>query len=127
MHADLVRPPSVDSHLQQGELPEVRIDPLLHRVVRDRFSSARTFRGHSCTSHRVPADAAADRPAILLHPAMHQRDISFLDYATRKLSRQLSMGLVVLGHDNEPARSLIQPVYNPGPQRVAHARKSSKA
>src|SRR6266852_4483871 len=123
MHPDLVGPAGVNLHIQQRKLPKLRIDPPPYRVVSDGLASARPPRGHPCTAHPIAADAAGNLPAILLYPAVHQRDVNLLDLAPSKLRRQPAMGFVVLCHHYQPAGGLIQTVHNARTQLAPYARE----
>src|SRR5690348_725466 len=75
VYTDLMRAPGVDLYIQQRELSILRNDSPQNGVVSDRLPSSRELRRHTRPPHPIPADAAADRPPLLLHPAMYQRDI----------------------------------------------------
>src|SRR5438093_3242868 len=81
MNPNLVGPSSLDLQLQQAKFPVWRIQLALNRVMGGRFTSTHPPRRHSCASYPVAADAAADRPTILLQPALHQGHV-FLLYQT---------------------------------------------
>ena len=127
MHPDLVSPPGIDPQFEQRELSVLRINPLLHGVVRDRFSPAGTLGSHAGPPHPVAADAAADRSPILLDPPVHQRNICFLDYPPCELSRQLAMGFVIFGDHDQPACGLVQTVHNSWSQLPTHTRELPEA
>ncbi len=58
---------------------------------------------------------------------MHQRNVSFLDLSFGKLLRQLAVGYVILGNNDEAAGLLVQPVNDAGPQFAANSRQTAKA
>src|SRR5579883_2773467 len=116
VHPDLVRPPRIDLHLEQRELPKPRFHPSHDPVMRDRFPPARSPRRHAHPPHAVPADALADRPPLRLHPSVHQRHIRLLYLALGELRCQLAVRLVVLRHHHQPAGLFVQPMHDPRPQ-----------
>src|SRR5215475_12509064 len=64
-------PAGIDSHLQQSELAEVRVDSALYTIVSDRFTSARASGGHANAAHTVATDALVNRAALVWHALRH--------------------------------------------------------
>src|SRR5216684_1440325 len=112
MYSNLVRPSGVDLHLQPAEFSVRRIQLSLHRVMADRFPSPRPPRGHAGAPHPVAADSAANSSVIALQPAVHQREIFFLDLPLCKLGGQPAMRFVALGHYDQAAGGLVQPMHD---------------
>src|SRR5208282_1340039 len=88
MDANLVRAPGLDFEFDQCKLAVRRVDFSLHGVMRDRFAAAEAPRRHARAPLRVAADGALNRAAVLLRPAVHQRDVSLVDLASAELLRQ---------------------------------------
>src|ERR1700680_3155165 len=68
VHADLVSAPSIYFQLQQCELAECRINPLLNHVMGDRLAPLFTPGRHLGAMHAIAAYAAADGSLVTLHP-----------------------------------------------------------
>ena len=100
MHADLVGPSRVDSHLQQSELTLGGLVTAKRAVVRNGFPAARTSGSHAGAADTVPADAGRDGAGILFQPSVNQCHVSLFDLTAGELRGQLAMCLIVFcDHD----------------------------
>src|SRR5207249_5260595 len=100
MHANLVSASGIDPQFEQRELAKFGIDPALYPVVRYGFASAWAASCHSRAADVIAADAAGNRPAILFHPSVDERNVGLLHQAPGKLRSQLAMRFVVFGDQN---------------------------
>ncbi len=100
MHANLVSAAGIDPQFEQRELAKFGIDSPLYRVMRYSFASTLAASCHSRAADAIAADAAGNRPAILFHPSVDERDVGLLHQAPGKLRSQLAMRFVVFGDQN---------------------------
>src|ERR1700676_599839 len=111
VHADLVSAPSIYFQLQQCELAECRINPLLNHVMGDRLAPLFTPGRHLGAMHAIAAYAAADGSLVTLHPAVHQRDIFLLNLAPGELCGQFPVCFVIFRYHYKAARCFIETMY----------------
>src|ERR1051326_133580 len=91
MHANLVRPAGFDLYFEQRELAVHPFNLLFDVPMRNGFAATTAPRRHARAANKVPADRGVDGPPRLLHPAVDQRGVGFLDLSAGELLRQLSM------------------------------------
>lgn len=122
MHADLMRSASINLHFDPGELAKNRVESTDYTIVRDGVAPIGSPRGHSNTANAVAADAGGNRSAILLRPAVYQREVGFLDLAAGKLRGQLAVRLVVFRDYDQPAGLFVEAVNDARAHLAAHSR-----
>ena len=119
VHADLVRAPGVDAHVEErGAVQRLRELPGgLGRAPP---------RGARWTSSCGGRDGGRWRPRSCPRRAprhaVHHREVMLLDRAARELRGQAAVRLVALRDHDEPRRPAVQAVDDPRPQHAAHAR-----
>src|ERR671922_75581 len=111
VHPDLMSTPSINLQFQQAEFPEDGVELAANLVVGNGCPSAHSTGGHPSTSNSVAADAGLNRPVILLQPSMHEGNVGLLRAPLRKFESQLAVGLVILGHHDEPAGVFVQAMH----------------
>src|SRR5579872_1548897 len=116
MHTDLMSTASVDAQFQKRQFAEFGVDPLLNRIMCDRFPSVPAASGHASSSHSVATNAAGNRAAVLFQPSVHQGHVNLFDLSFRKLCSQFAMRYIVLGNHNETACLLIETMHDARPQ-----------
>ena len=123
MDADLVRAPGVQVHFHQ----RVTLQPRQHAPVRARGAAVAPPRSHARAMVQIARDRQADGPRVLLQPAMHQRQVSFLYLPCRELPAQCGVHGVIPRHHQHPRSIFIQAVHDARPQRPRHAGERSVA
>ena len=117
VNANLVGPPGVNRDPRQRQH---RMDPLGADDARHGFAAAPRARRHLLPIRRVAADRRVDPPpGVDLAP--HERDVLLLDLAFAKLSRELFVRGVVLGHHHQAGRAAVEPMDDARPLLAADA------
>ena len=115
MHANLVRPPSLNLDFQQSEVAVAGLMSLQHSIMGNGIASSGAARCHPGASLLVAADRGIQRASIELHRPMHQRNVSLMYLAAREHLSQPGVRAVVLCNDNQAAGLFVQPMHDAGP------------
>src|SRR5258708_7590026 len=75
----------------------------------------------------VAADSGRDRAFVVLRPAVHEGEVSFLDAASCELSCQFAMGCVVLCDYDQATSFFVQTVDDAGTQLAADLGERAEA
>src|SRR5206468_11515880 len=100
MHANLVSAAGIDPQFEQRELAKFGIDSPLYCVMRYIFASTLAASCHSRAADAIAADAAGNRPAILFHPSVDDRDVGLLHQSPGTLRSQLAIRFVIFVEHN---------------------------
>ena len=82
VHADLVRAAGADPHFEQRE----PFEPAQHAVFGPRRAAFVEARGHAGAAHGVAGDGPFHTPALVLHLAVHQRQVDLLHLPARRIA-----------------------------------------
>ncbi len=126
VHANLMRASSLDLELDQRKLAVRRIDFSLHYVMRYRVAATVAPRRHARAALGVAADGALNRAAILLRPAVDERDIGLMHLSRAELLREAAMRFIVFRHHHQPTGRAVEAMHDPGTKFAADCRKRSK-
>src|SRR3954447_3411848 len=86
---------------------------LLENLIFSKCRSSRAeFRGHPCSPDRVASNGRRDRPALLPHSAMDERQVHFFHLAALELGGKRLMSEIRSCHRQDTARLLVQPMNN---------------
>src|ERR1039457_2737429 len=94
--------------------------------MRHRLSATEAPRRHPCAPLRVAADGALNRAAVLLWPAVYQRNVSLVHLAPAELLGQPAVRFIVLRHHHQPAGGPIQAMHDSRTQFAADCGKRLK-
>ena len=117
MDADLVGAPRFDFDIEEREATEGRGD----RVVGYGRFAVWWIGGHPLAVDGMAADRRRNATRPRHGDAMHQRLIDLAHAAILELRRQRVKGSIVLRHDEQSARLLVQPVDDSRPLHAADA------
>ena len=111
MHADLVGAAGADANFQQSEL----IETLEHTIFGEGRAPASQPGSHADAMQRMTGNGRGDPAALRFQAAVHERDVDLFDLPRGELLRQVAVGGVRPGDQDDPAGKAIQPVDDPGP------------
>ena len=116
MHADLMRAPGQDMHIQQRRVFQVfQQRPLRHRLAPG------GVHGHALAVLRAAGNGLVHPSGRLAHASVHHGQIVLFHRARAQLVAQALMRQVVFGHHEQAAGILVQPVHDAGPLHPADA------
>ena len=119
VHADLVCPAGADPHFEQGKAAEAA----QHAVFAPGGPAARQPRRHPGAADRVTRDGLLDAPGFAPDVPVDQREVDLLDLALGELPREIAMGGVIPGYQQDPAGKAVEPVHDAGPQFAGGGRE----
>src|SRR5437016_3366559 len=82
MHTNLMRPSGFNFDFQQRKLSIWAIDFVQDFPVCNGLSSIASSSGHAGASDQITADRSINRAMRLVHPAVNESDIGFLDFTS---------------------------------------------
>ena len=116
MHADLMRTPGQNMHVQKRRVFQVfQQRPLRHRLATGGVHS------HALAVLCAAGDGLFHPPGRLAHAPVHHGQIMLFHRARAQLVAQALMRQVVFGHHEKAAGILVQPVHDAGPLHPANA------
>ena len=116
VHTDLMRAACYQVNVQQSAVTALLYQlPLCHGAAAIRPGR------HFLAVFEAAADGQVDLTAFPLHMPGDQGQIVFFHLALRQLPAERHVGLIVLGHQQQPACVLIQAMYDAGAALAADA------
>ncbi len=112
--ADLVGSSGLDAHGYQRETAEGRLDAAEHPIVADSSATIVAACCHPRAADRIAGDGGIYGSAFGGNCAVDQSDVGLLHLATGEHIGQLGMGLVMLGHQQQTAGLLVEPMHDAG-------------
>ncbi len=116
VHADLVGPPCLESHIQELCRGPILADP----STRDR-SAPSLHHGHSLPVRRVPGHGRIHGHRALIQVAPHGGTVQSLDPAPPERVGETHVRAIRLGDHQEPRRIPVQSMHDSRPQPPSHA------
>jgi hypothetical protein len=111
VHTDLVRAAGPDANFEECEFVEAP----QHLIFGNGRAATRQSRRHAYTANRISCDRSCDLTPIRFHPAVHERDIKFFDFAAGELFGKMSMGLISARDQDHSAGEPIQAMHDTRP------------
>ena len=96
---------------------------MLSDAVGGRRGAALLDDGHALAVVRVAADGRVDDGFRWIDAAVHESEVLLLHRALLQLPREVDVGAVVLGDDEQAGGVLVQAVDDAGPEDAADARQ----
>jgi hypothetical protein len=100
----------------------VLVEPLPDSILGQRLAPVVQAARHPRSPHRIPSDRFRHAAHIVFHAAVHQRKVRLLDFASRKLRRQRTMGRVHASDQQYATGVLVQAMHYSRPQIATHLR-----
>jgi hypothetical protein len=119
VHANLMGAASFEPQAQEAD----RSPGFQHLIVRACGTPMVCHHGHFLALLGMTANGCIDRPLWRWHGPTDQGEIATPELMRLELCRQMPVTAVVLGHQEQTRRILIQAMHNARSCRSAHARK----
>src|SRR6266536_4462133 len=126
VYPNLMGPSGGDFYFEQRELPEVRLNPLLHFVTADGLAPAAAPCGHACPANCIALNGTADCAAVVFQPSMDECNVGLFYAPTSKLRRQCAMDHIILRYDKQAASIFVQAMHDARPQLARDRRQCAE-
>jgi hypothetical protein len=118
MHPDLMGSPGPDDDLEERQLTKGSFQrPGAQGLAPTRHDT------HFCSIFLMPVDGRINGTRWIPHPAVHQGTVFLVDQALLELSREVPVGRIGLGNQDDPAGVLVQAMYDTRAERPPESRQ----